>query len=195
MNRGNVVILTSGVSIIADVAESIAETKPISINRIEIWDRLIGKKGKRTSLQRTNCYWYEYSSIYRLEKDGVPSVSQTTRMLSEKYFPSPALNRSRGYGNISDFTEKQPIRWRHKTYTQTLSRAVCKHCRRTYANKAISTLRSVVLGKKFGKTIDTLPLKAVNPIQITTSRRKRSHSVLLEKTLYQCLENLSKAVI
>ena len=33
----------SGVSIIADVAESIAETQPISINRIEIWDRLIGK--------------------------------------------------------------------------------------------------------------------------------------------------------
>ena len=34
---------SSGVSIIADVAESIAETQPISINRIEIWDRLIGK--------------------------------------------------------------------------------------------------------------------------------------------------------
>ena len=34
----------SGVSIIADVAESIAETQPISINRIEIWDRLIVKK-------------------------------------------------------------------------------------------------------------------------------------------------------
>ena len=33
----------SGVSIIADVAESIAETQPISINRIEIWARLIGK--------------------------------------------------------------------------------------------------------------------------------------------------------
>ena len=60
----------SGVSIIADVAESIAETEPISINRIEIWDRLIGKKGKRTSLQRTNCYWHEYTSICRLEKDG-----------------------------------------------------------------------------------------------------------------------------
>ena len=32
----------SGVSIIANIAESIAETQPISINRIEIWDRLIG---------------------------------------------------------------------------------------------------------------------------------------------------------
>ena len=64
-----------------------------------------------------------------------------------------------------------------------------------YANKAISTLRSVILGKikKFGKTLYTLPLKAVNPIQITTRRRKRSDSVLLEKTLYQCLEILSKA--
>ena len=73
---------TSGVSIIADVAESIAETEPISINRIEIWDRLIGKKGKRTSLQRTNCYWHEYTSICRLEKDGgAQCVSQTTRML------------------------------------------------------------------------------------------------------------------
>ena len=61
------------------------------------------------------------------------------------------------------------------------------------ANKAISTLRSVVLGKKFGKTLYTLPLKAVNPIQITTRRRKRSDLVLLEKTLYQCLEILSKA--
>ena len=39
----NTCILASGVSIIADVAESIAETQPISINRIEIWDRLIGK--------------------------------------------------------------------------------------------------------------------------------------------------------
>ena len=29
-------VLTSGVSIIADVAESIAETEPISINRIKI---------------------------------------------------------------------------------------------------------------------------------------------------------------
>ena len=29
-------VVTSGVSIIADVAESIAETEPISINRIEI---------------------------------------------------------------------------------------------------------------------------------------------------------------
>ena len=36
--------VNSGVSIIADVAESIAETKPISINRIEIWDWLIVKK-------------------------------------------------------------------------------------------------------------------------------------------------------
>ena len=36
--------ILSGVSIIADVAESIAETEPISINRIDIWDRLIGKK-------------------------------------------------------------------------------------------------------------------------------------------------------
>ena len=53
--------LNSGFSIIADVAESIAETQLISINRIEIWDRLIGKNGKRTSLQRTNCYWRKYN--------------------------------------------------------------------------------------------------------------------------------------
>ena len=65
---------TSGVSIIADVAESIAETQPISINRIEIWDRLIGKNGKRTSLQRTNCYWHEYTSICRLAKMVAPCV-------------------------------------------------------------------------------------------------------------------------
>ena len=76
------VLVPSGVSIIADVAESIAETEPILINRIEIWDRLIGKKGKRTSLQRTNCYWHEYTSICRLEKDGgTQCVSQTTRVL------------------------------------------------------------------------------------------------------------------
>ena len=48
-----ILLYSSGVSIIADVAESIAETQPISINRIEIWDRLIGKNSKRTSLQ--NC--------------------------------------------------------------------------------------------------------------------------------------------
>ena len=66
--------ITSGVSIIADVAESIAETQPISINRIEIWDRLIGKSGKRTSLQRTNCYWHEYTSICRLAKMAAPCV-------------------------------------------------------------------------------------------------------------------------
>ena len=39
----SLILPCSGVSIIADVAESIAETQPISINRIEIWDRLIGK--------------------------------------------------------------------------------------------------------------------------------------------------------
>ena len=62
-------VLLSGVSIIADVAEFIAETQPISINRIEIWDRLIGKISKRTSLQRSNCYWHEYTSMY-IDKDG-----------------------------------------------------------------------------------------------------------------------------
>ena len=105
----------SGVPIIADVAESIAETQPISINRIEIWDRLIGKNSKRTSLQSTNCYWHEYTSMYIDKDGGAQCASQTTRMTSEKYFPTLALNRCRRYGNTSDFTEKQPVRWQHKT--------------------------------------------------------------------------------
>ena len=109
------ILPVSGVLIIADVAESIAETQPISINRIEIWDRLIGKNSKRTSLQSTNCYWHEYTSMYIDKDGGAQCASQTTRMTSEKYFPTLALNRSRRYGNTSDFTEKQPVRWRHKT--------------------------------------------------------------------------------
>ena len=58
---------------------------------------------------------------------------------------------------------------------------------RLYALSSLVRLRSL------GKRYTPLPLKAVNPIQITARGRKRSDSVLLEKTLYQCLEILSKA--
>ena len=140
---------TSGVSIIADVAESIAETQPISINRIEIWDRLIGKHSKRTSLQRRNCYWREYNIC---KDGGALWASQATRprITSEKYFLTPALNRSRRYGNTSEFTLRQFLcRW-NKTST----------CQEPFANSAgertpyqLYALSSLVrsLGKRFSR--------------------------------------------
>ena len=80
----------SGVSIIADVAESIAETQPISINRIEIWERLIGKIQTIT----VNVRVYKDRTVIdtntlqcTLTKMAAPSASQTTRKTSEKYFP------------------------------------------------------------------------------------------------------------
>ena len=65
-----------------------------------VFDRaLIGKNSKRTSLQRTNCYWHEYTSIYIDKDGGVQCASKTTRIMSEKDFRTPALNRSRRHGN------------------------------------------------------------------------------------------------
>ena len=124
--------LCSGVSIIADVAESIAETQPISI--------------KRTSLQRSNCYWHEYTSMY-IDKDGGAQCVADNEDDEREILPYPGTKSKSGDMEILRILQIS---------SQSADGTKLKLCQEPFANsagerirtpiKGISTLRSVVLG-------------------------------------------------